>query len=588
MAPVAVQWAHGHFLLRMTEPLTAAPPTPPGPPPESRKVHDTPYSVGGIVLMTTAIASVLVMNGFSAMFVSNRGNLGSAVSDTTATLPYALIAALAISGLRRTSALVTLPVVGFYGFFAVVVRMLSLDPTAGLFVILQAAMLGAAIAEFWPWETMFFAQHPRARFAGPIAGGAVWLLSALFTTATYSTELTRREARVDSEGAVELRYRRLNMISWTNHDNWATLDRVVTCVEYFRGGHDKYMERALPARPYARSLRDVHTWSQSDELGHTAGCDYATEHDTVLRENARYALRYTPPPAGKSDPLRAGGFTLALDALWPHAEDSLRGIKAGAPGTVSYLIDTAGHIHYTSERRPARLSDSLLARCATGSGRQDCDRWLPRQRWGVTRALPSTDLRLSRTRAGDTATAMIDFGLAGPQDSVRSMTMDWGDGTPVQTVKLVGPSQAKLVGITHMPTHVYRKAGTFIGRATIVTVDGSRYVEQDTMETYDMLRVSGIIGTDASGRLVLGGAKAEIRQALLNLRAQLDRRGRTLDDLEHCNIWYADYYGGDPEIVEPIFTAFFAGRHQPQLINGIGGDAPQHARVELECRGFEQ
>jgi enamine deaminase RidA (YjgF/YER057c/UK114 family) len=52
----------------------------------------------------------------------------------------------------------------------------------------------------------------------------------------------------------------------------------------------------------------------------------------------------------------------------------------------------------------------------------------------------------------------------------------------------------------------------------------------------DKVYLAGILGTDESGQLVAGGAKAETAQALQNVSARLELAGLDLSDGQH-NDW---------------------------------------------------
>ena len=54
------------------------------------------------------------------------------------------------------------------------------------------------------------------------------------------------------------------------------------------------------------------------------------------------------------------------------------------------------------------------------------------------------------------------------------------------------------------------------------------------------LYLSGQLGTDAELKLVPGGAEAETRQALENIRAVLARHGATLDHVVKCTVMMAN------------------------------------------------
>jgi reactive intermediate/imine deaminase len=97
----------------------------------------------------------------------------------------------------------------------------------------------------------------------------------------------------------------------------------------------------------------------------------------------------------------------------------------------------------------------------------------------------------------------------------------------------------------------------------------------------DMLYLSGQIGTDAEGRLVAGGIRAETRQTMENIRAVLERHGSSLDRVVKCLVMLADI--GEWAAMSQEYVTFFP-RHRPARSAFAGTGLALAARVEIECQ----
>jgi reactive intermediate/imine deaminase len=95
------------------------------------------------------------------------------------------------------------------------------------------------------------------------------------------------------------------------------------------------------------------------------------------------------------------------------------------------------------------------------------------------------------------------------------------------------------------------------------------------------LFLAGQLGTDASGRLVTGGIRAETRQAMENVRALLERSGSSLDRVVKCTVFLTDMKEW-PAMNEVYTTFFTAGRFPARTAAGANGLALD-GRVEIEC-----
>lgn len=96
----------------------------------------------------------------------------------------------------------------------------------------------------------------------------------------------------------------------------------------------------------------------------------------------------------------------------------------------------------------------------------------------------------------------------------------------------------------------------------------------------DMLYLSGQLGTDSTMRLVPGGIQAETRQALVNIRAVLERHGSSLDRVVKCTAMLADMK--EWAAMNEVYVTFFPKHLPARSAFGTTGLA-LNARMELEC-----
>jgi 2-iminobutanoate/2-iminopropanoate deaminase len=96
----------------------------------------------------------------------------------------------------------------------------------------------------------------------------------------------------------------------------------------------------------------------------------------------------------------------------------------------------------------------------------------------------------------------------------------------------------------------------------------------------DILFLSGVLGTDSSGRLVAGGIRAETRQALENIKAALQRNGLTMGHVVKCTAMLADI--ADWPAMNEVYASYFPGPKPARSAMG-GLQLVFNARMELEC-----
>jgi 2-iminobutanoate/2-iminopropanoate deaminase len=96
----------------------------------------------------------------------------------------------------------------------------------------------------------------------------------------------------------------------------------------------------------------------------------------------------------------------------------------------------------------------------------------------------------------------------------------------------------------------------------------------------DLLFLSGVLGTDSTGRLVPGGIGPETRQALENIKAALARNGLTMSHVVKCTAMLADI--ADWPAMNQVYVTYFPGPKPARSAMG-GLQLVFNARMELEC-----
>ena len=96
----------------------------------------------------------------------------------------------------------------------------------------------------------------------------------------------------------------------------------------------------------------------------------------------------------------------------------------------------------------------------------------------------------------------------------------------------------------------------------------------------NMVYASGQIGSDAAGKLVAGGIKAETAQALKNIDAVLRANGSDLDHVVKCTAMLADI--AEWPAMNEVYVTFFP-HHLPARSAFATAGLVRGARIELEC-----
>jgi len=106
----------------------------------------------------------------------------------------------------------------------------------------------------------------------------------------------------------------------------------------------------------------------------------------------------------------------------------------------------------------------------------------------------------------------------------------------------------------------------------------------DAVRSGNLLFLSGTIGAPLSShpsrQPVEGGVAAETRQALENIKANLDAHGSSLDRVVKCSVFLADI--ADFEKMNGVYREYFPTNKPARTTVGVAG-LPMGARVEIEC-----
>lgn len=258
--------------------------------------------------------------------------------------------------------------------------------------------------------------------------------------------------------------------------------------------------KPLPAEPAAPQWLDAHPL---DQLLALARCIERSRGDSVGRAYPRslaaverlacasssgyddhHFVRYTPP-RGTPDKWRARGFTLEVEAAWDSSDEP---VQRDIPATRSYLIDASGYIHVTSEHRRATDRDPRLRMCqGMRAEGEECQPYLPRQRWGVRPQLPGAFVAALRdsVRKGKPLEVTLDWTPFSGLDRLTSYSIAWS-ASAKPTVKHLSakqgwPARGRAAVGFHLK-HAYADTGQKVIEVVFTTAEGQRYVQQDTVQ----------------------------------------------------------------------------------------------------------
>ena len=103
----------------------------------------------------------------------------------------------------------------------------------------------------------------------------------------------------------------------------------------------------------------------------------------------------------------------------------------------------------------------------------------------------------------------------------------------------------------------------------------------DAVRAGGLLFLAGTIGSAPGSRqLVPGGIEPETRQALENVRANLEAHGSSLDRVVKCTVFLADI--NDFETMNKVYREFFPNNKPARTTVGVAA-LPIGARIEIDC-----
>src|SRR5687768_14570008 len=106
----------------------------------------------------------------------------------------------------------------------------------------------------------------------------------------------------------------------------------------------------------------------------------------------------------------------------------------------------------------------------------------------------------------------------------------------------------------------------------------------DAVRAGNLLFLSGTVGSAPGTRQVVpGGVAAETRQALENVKHNLEAHGSSMERVVKCSVFLADI--GDFETMNGVYREYFKTNKPVRTTVGVNG-LPLGARVEIECVGF--
>lgn len=103
----------------------------------------------------------------------------------------------------------------------------------------------------------------------------------------------------------------------------------------------------------------------------------------------------------------------------------------------------------------------------------------------------------------------------------------------------------------------------------------------DAVRHGSLLFLAGTVGVAPGTRqLVAGGVVAETRQALENIKANLEKHGSSMDRCLKCTVFLADIK--DFEAMNGVYREYFPTNKPARTTVGVAA-LPLGARVEIEC-----
>ena len=117
-------------------------------------------------------------------------------------------------------------------------------------------------------------------------------------------------------------------------------------------------------------------------------------------------------------------------------------------------------------------------------------------------------------------------------------------------------------------------------RVEFLARPGSPGPFSEAVRVDNIVFLSGVLGTDSTGRLVRGGIGPETKQALENVKAALARNGLTMDRVVKCTVMLADI--DEWAAMNTVYRTYFPDTKPARSAFGTSG-LVLGGRLELEC-----
>ena len=161
------------------------------------------------------------------------------------------------------------------------------------------------------------------------------------------------------------------------------------------------------------------------------------------------------------------------------------------------------------------------------------------------------------------------------------------NGFPVSRRVLIAAAVALLPALLHAANAAAAKPAHDAAPIDFYAVQnappGMNLPFSEAVRAGDMLYLAGMLGTDASGKLVAGGIKTEAKQTMDNISANLTRHGASLDRVVQCTVALADM--ADWPAFNDVYRGYFKEHFPARMAYGAGALA-LGARVEVQCNAY--
>jgi hypothetical protein len=407
------------------------------------------FTVASAIVFAFAIATVLTLPSVKFTHAVDQA------MPLALTFPHLTIIALMAAGFRRRGDILAwilampllfiLPVVGFLSGMGAGYE----EPALFKLAFFQLVIVLAAGADL---------ERNKKLTPQPVASRDRWIglvvpvIVLIATSAITNSKVRPREKQSDSTEDSTV------TAAWFDDPMLDDVVRTARCVEEFRG--DSVAGRA------PKSLSEAHC---ADSIG---------QHHRVY---------YAPPKDLRGDPFHRAAFTLGIEAVWDPAESP---DAIGHPGTRNYFLDAAGDIHVTAEHRRATVGDPIVPECPLQGempNQAECrPPFASRERWGLVHDQPRFSIRLSNFDSRDSVLASLYFHQVSALDSVRLVSIDWGEGQ-APTVLDVKPAEsitritmtggtASINEFQPSVSHRYSTFGRKVVTAQLLTRSGAEFV----------------------------------------------------------------------------------------------------------------